>query len=232
MPHTLNEEEIQKRLYGRYHKGTAPKMESPRLSAEMPQLVIKTSSRSVPWTTQFKTWMIQAASQTGLLLKKFPWKLFSAVTVLLVLAILGFQHIPSWLSKAKPRLNVEEPVSGETLLTRPVQSRKVSESIDSSSVTLTKPEVGAKTTSIPKKRYFVVQICTYQREQDAKQLTNQLRNLNFSAFYLKSSSSRGLLHYVVFLSKNESYAEANLKLEQFRKTSESRRFSDAFIRSL
>ncbi|MBI1978052.1 MAG: hypothetical protein HYS55_04805 [Candidatus Omnitrophica bacterium] len=233
MPRILNEEEIQKKLYGRYHKGTGTqKAEGPRVNVNTQQLVIKTSSQSVPVSTRLKVWVIRITSQMGLLLKKFPWKLFSVVTVLLVLAILGFQHIPNWFLKGKPPLAQAGRMTGGKISVEPIQSRKASETIDSSSVTLTKPEAETRETTTSKKRYFAVQICTYQREQDARQLTGRLHSMNFPAFYSKSSSSRGLSHYVVFLSKEESYAQANSKLAQFRRTSEFRKFSDAFIRSL
>ena len=98
------------------------------------------------------------------------------------------------------------------------------------------PSNQVQNTKLPdtaKKSFYAVQICTYQKESDAKSLSQELKNSNFSAFYLKMQGSQNKNPYfVVFLGKDESYAGANQELKQFRNSEQYQRFPDAFIRSI
>ena len=81
-----------------------------------------------------------------------------------------------------------------------------------------------------KKAYYAVQICTYQKETDAKALEEELKRSNFSAFSLRMQGK--IPYYVVFIGKDESYAGANEKLKEFRASDQYQKFPDAFIRSI
>ncbi|MBI4395321.1 MAG: SPOR domain-containing protein [Candidatus Omnitrophica bacterium] len=237
--HTLNEKEIQKRLYGRYHlesnsKATALETPSPNPT----RLEIPKAVTSSVVSTSFKDFL--ARSQKVLLLagKKFPWTFATIVISALALSVISLQVLSIWFGKMKPPEPSEISVAtGEA--NRFSQAKKVPEvKAFSSSPALSPPTAAgsaltAQLAEGAKKKYYAVQVCTYQKEQDAARLATELKASNFDAFYLRMASSRQRQpHYVVFLGKEESYLGANSKLDAFRKSRYYEQFSDSFIRSI
>lgn len=225
---SLGEEEIQKKLYGRYHRPELKTSNSRRETAtvETPEIKSLSSSNLLSSGPIKKNVSINWEFVSNAL-KKFPLKLFATVIGSVAIAIVLFQLMPSWFQKKET--HVSEAVSVTSMPIEETVPQKQPEKLS-----LTQPVL--KTTiekvSPSSKKYYAVQVCTYQREEDARRLIKQLEILNFPAFFQKTSSSSGLSHYIVFLSKEESYAQANSKLSQFRKTKEFETFSDSFIRSL
>ena len=81
---------------------------------------------------------------------------------------------------------------------------------------------------------FSVQVCTYRLESDAQRLTERLQTENFSAFYQPSASrrDRNPKFYVVYVSREATYQDAQLALNKFKQSSISKEFPDAYIRKL
>lgn len=84
---------------------------------------------------------------------------------------------------------------------------------------------------VPLKPY-VIQICSYAREEDAQRLTAQMVEGNLPAFYQQVDRSNGKAFYLVFLGRFETFREAQSKLDEFRKNPLAKDFGDSFVRSL
>ena len=220
--HSLNEEEIQKKLYGTFHKNTLSQnlslKPSPSKSVPFirPKVAEKPASDLVP---QFKL-LAQKSVKT---IQSFPWK-FSIVTMGLVfLSIYSFQFISgAFQDFSKARTFQQVTTQNTKALEETVKSDPETSVIQNQ-----------KSVVSPKKTFYAVQICTYQKESDAKSLARILKDLNFSSFYLRMYGSQNKIpYYVVFIGKNESYAAANEKLKEFRKSDQYQKFPDAFISSI
>jgi len=85
--------------------------------------------------------------------------------------------------------------------------------------------------AIPPEIFFSIQVCTYNSEDDANRLIGELKSQNMPAFHQTSPirGSDSKLH-LVMLGKDATYPDAQKRLEQFRKTEVSKKFSDAYIR--
>lgn len=92
---------------------------------------------------------------------------------------------------------------------------------------------GGKAAAPVSGNYYAIQICTYYTAEDAQKLINEMTAQNLPAFHYTSPirGSDSKLH-MVMLGKDATYPEAQKRLEQFRKTELSNKFSDAYIRRL
>lgn len=230
--HVLNEKEIQERLYGRYHRETMSRgrevgtnsLLSPAGSGPRGSTVFSLSQRLVPFLKTCREF-------TFALVRKFPWKFAVAITGLLGASLIVFPLISFWFAKAKSVMDASQKVVQEEIQTNPTETAMVPPVSRPVPVSVTQSQSNAPI--VPKRKYYAVQVCTYERERDARQLTSELRNMNFPAFYRRFLSTRhGIPHYVVFLSQEESFTGANARLNEFRKTKHFLTFSDSFIRSL
>ncbi|MBI4372979.1 MAG: SPOR domain-containing protein [Candidatus Omnitrophica bacterium] len=232
---TLDEKEIQKRLYGRYHLETASKAAvSKAHHSKIPSLELpKTLKPSVPSASFIKGFasQIQGAFVSGI--KKFPWALAGIVLAALTLSIISLQILSIWFGTVResaPEKNTVRESKIEVSSSKPVPAGSSSAL---SSATVTERERPTPISALPQKRYYAVQVCTYQKESDAVRLTDELKNENFDAFYLRMASSQQRQpHYVVFLGKEETYAATNSKLNAFKKSRYFQQFSDSYIRSI
>ena len=255
--HTLDEKEIQKRLYGRYHRETTVPVHhfNSNVNAAYPKLEIKAPSKAVPLSTRFNDFLMRLKGPFSSFFNTFPWKLAGIVSAGLVISIVLFQALSFWLSRLKEvSLDHSRNVTAHASKTRHVANTKPedtkerlqkaqvpkksrtteSATLGSIATTFQSPLSLAKPIEVTlKKKYYSVQICTYQREQDAKQLTEELKDSNLSAFYLRiPSSQQQMPHFVVFLGKEETYAGAGARLKDFQKTQHFQKFPDSFVRSV
>ncbi len=253
---TLDEKEIQKRLYGRYHRdSTVPTNSSnSNVNVTYPKLEIKVPSKSVSISTRVKDVLTHLQNSFSSVLKTFPWKLAGIVSVAFIISIVSFKALSFWLSRSKetshhPRSITHVSKSAHGVYPAIVKPREVKKELvktEAPKKPVTKSTISAPiATSISplspatpteetrRKKYYSVQICTYQREQDAKQLTEELKNSGLPAFYLRTlSAQQQIPHYVVFLGKEETYAGASTYLKDFRRTQHFQKFPDSFIRSI
>jgi cell division septation protein DedD len=86
--------------------------------------------------------------------------------------------------------------------------------------------------SLPSAKAYVIQICSYAREEDAQRLTNEMLQKNLPAFYNQVDRANGKAFYLVFLGRFASFQEAQGKLDEFRKDPSAQDFADSFVRSL
>jgi hypothetical protein len=219
---TLNEREIQERLYGTYHgdqarahSNSTPVSVVSKVEITRPELsvFIKSAQEKVPFNL------------SALILKRlkqFPWK-FAGILIGSVLGALFVFHLLSfWIgsfTEAQSILEVTKAPLNEANIEK--KSLVVPVSLPSG-IESTPPS------EVTRKKHYVVQVCTYFRESDARRLTQELASLNFPAFYQKVSSG----HYLVFLGKEETYSAAEAQLQKFKTTKQFESFPDSFISSL
>ena len=79
---------------------------------------------------------------------------------------------------------------------------------------------------------YVIQVCTYSSEEDARQLVEQMKGLGFSAFVHSLARANGKTFYLVFLGRFDSFREAQARLKEFRSQPVAKDFPDSFIREL
>lgn len=225
---SLNEEEIQKKLYGTFHKNTKSHQNSsvtfntPKQAAfTRPQ----TSEQTPP--SELDANIQQSIDKLLKGFQSFPWKFSLVVIGCLILGIYSLQFISGALhqfSKLKPSKQYMISATGQSTV-------KASRKAEQPAAAVPPPVQADKPLSeASKKAHYAVQICTYQKEADAKALEDELKKSNFSAFSLRMQGK--IPYYVVFIGKNESYAGANEKLKEFRSSDQYQRFPDAFIRSI
>ena len=255
--HTLDEKEIQKRLYGKYHRETGSSVHNTsNPNATLPRLEIPKVSKPPFFSESFKSTFASAWNSFFVFLKKIPWRFTAIIVGGLILAIALLQGLSFWFAKMKAaphRIHHAAHVVKSEHLVRKTSVKAIEAKKETVRVETLKKKIEPRTEpvaalpiAIPapplspaqagetiKKRYYSVQICTYQREQDAQQLTDELKNMSFHAFYLRIlSSQQQIPHYVVFLGKEDTYSEASARLKEFRKTQQFQKFSDSFIRSI
>jgi len=255
---TLDEKEIQKRLYGKYHREEVPSSPNnhSNVTATLPRLEIPKVSKPVPFSERLKSFFAYVQDLFSPFLKAFPWRFTGIVIGGLVLAVFLLQGLSFWFSKMKSTphytRHIARATKGERAIrkvnVKPVEPKKETfrseapkkkvESRTESSAVLpiaipAPPLSPVQAEESLKKKYYSVQVCTYQREQDAQQLTEELKRMGLPAFYLRFlSSQQQIPHYVVFLGKEETYSGANARLKEFRKTQQFQKFPDSFIRSV
>lgn len=214
---SLNEEEIQKKLYGKFHKSSQSQNSSSfNTSSTRPQ-----AAQTEPQESYLKKGIDT--------LKSIPWK-FTLITVgVVIVTIYLFQGMSEFFHQLSERKSAVPPVIEKSVLVATPKAAPIVKTEVSKAVT---PIESSKTIAVPKKNYYAVQICTYQKESDAKTLENELNKLGFAAFNLRMQGQHQTSYYVVFIGKNESYSSANNALKEFRKSEQYQRFPDAFIRSV
>ena len=246
-PKTLNEKEIQKRLYGRYHREGSPEASGKTVSAISPQLEIPRVRKSLPSTHLTKDISVKVLGATSRVAKKIPWGYAVIVLGALVALAVLFQVLSMRLSKKQ--FAVQESLSqtkavSPVAVTQPRQTEKrpavkrEPPQVPAVTPMKTVPPVPASPTpespvSVSRSNYYAVQVCIYQRETDAAALTQKLKGMKFDAFYQRRlSPQQRVPRYVVFLGREKSYAEATSSLGEFKKTEAFNQFPDSFIRSL
>lgn len=244
--HTLDEKEIQKRLYGKYHRDAPPKAQS-NVPGALRKIEISSHLKPAVLLQEMENSSSSAPTNFIGLFQKFPWKFAGILTAALITTIVLLQLLSFWFSKLRIAHHESRPEKVMRSALPAVQlPREIKKSQANSVPTfhpqaitpvVVQPNVSRSNDSqisLPRQRYYAVQICTYQREEDSAQLVAELKRLNFHAFFRRSPASQpgGPTHYEVFLSKEETYAAANARLNEFRKTNQFQKFSDSFIRSL
>jgi len=255
--HVLGEKEIQERLYGNYHRPERAKSvattERPResfnnSSQSVTQAPVPVAEPKVPFGERVRSAWTKFEPGLESFLKSFPWKFAAMVIGGLVAVILFFQGVTyvfegasHWLEErresSEARLAEKEAIAerADKEAARAAEERdaieeaRVSSAGDASMSEL--PPVGTPTTVSAKS--YGVQVCTYQRENDARRLVAQLKNSNFDAFYRESRSrALGIPFFEVFLGRANSYQIAKDHLATFKQSNLHTDFQDSFIRSL
>ena len=256
--HTLNEKEIQKRLYGKYHRegNSNPGIGRSGSGAMPPQLEIPEVSRPFSFSNQLKNSLAQTRNFLFVFVKKIRWKFLATVTAALIVAVILFQVFSFLFTKIKtlPKpfhfsskvSHLNKRAAAHKVTPRSAEPKKEAAAVKAIAAEMPQKAMPVPSVIVPssplslpkppealKKRYYSVQICTYQREQDAKQLVEELKNADLPAFHLRIlSSQQPFPHYVVFLGKEKTYADANVLLREFRKTQHFQKFPDSFVRSI
>ena len=250
----LNEKDIQERLYGQYRKGIVRTPDTTRQNESKNEGRSEFSSSSKyevtsgqltnPWESL--TLSIQGAA------KRIPWRFAGVVLIVLIASLVVGRGTANWIEHMRETKRLrEETVRAESLPVelKPNVSQKRLRSTTEGSGPLTSVEPESKVTASlfnqkqsaqvaisneMKQRVYAIQICTYQREEDASHLVSELEALKFDAFHRKiqSTSSRPNSYFVVFLGKRDTFGAAHALLKEFKKTTLFNHFSDAFIRSL
>ena len=248
--HTLDEKEIQKRLYGHYHREIVPSRESSdfsRTTQSSSQFPFPERAPSISFLTQLRMFVTQFREVVLRTVQKFPWKFAAIVMALLFAAVVVFQFISFSFEKTRTFFRkqngvvvqkVEEPLTASKLqmvVKGEASEKSELKKVESKAVPVTVVPIQSENAvaQLPKKKFYAVQVCTYQREEDAQKLARELQSLNFPAFYRQFlSSQQRISQYIVFLGKDETYTQANARLSEFRKTKQFLTFEDSFIRSL
>jgi hypothetical protein len=253
-PKVLNEKEIQEKLYGHYRKGTVPKKTSVQqgVSAQKLELLPPVAEKIRVTEQLHDGWrvMVRVSRETA---EKIPWRFMSVVAGVLLCSFFVFQFASTFMEHtnlnglSQKRLSViqraevkakQSPVTNA--LENPLSyNAALPEVVDTDESALSMQIAEREQTDLFSNntasliRMYAVQVCTYQREDDAARLTGELKTFNFDAFY-KAMQSRGrrLPYYVVFLGQDENFAGAQALLKEFKNTSLFSDFSDSFIRSL
>ena len=91
----------------------------------------------------------------------------------------------------------------------------------------------SQTTEIKKPEgRFVIQVCTYANEDDAKQLMARIQREEYPAFVKIMRHSSGKVYHLVFVGRFKDAGEAKRTLANFQKRDIGRPFNDAFVRTL
>ncbi len=79
---------------------------------------------------------------------------------------------------------------------------------------------------------YVIQVCTYAVEPDAKRLLTQFQNEGLTSFVKVLQRAGAKTYYAVFLGRFKTYQAAQKSLADFQKKTIASPFRDAFIRTL
>ena len=233
----LDEKQIQEKLYGQYRKGTLSSVNKASSVQLTPQFETSSADRVTSPLTFFKRFWQGSVALSIRISKIIPWQVVSIVAGSLIASAILFQAILFVIDKAR---TIEWKKGKQQIVSSPVGSNRfaaVGQPAAGKVQLASKPEKitivpAATQTSAAKQKKFAVQVCTYEREDDAAQLVKQLSNLNFSPFYQKSVGKQDRTLYVVFLGSSPTYEEAKLQLDAFKRMPVSQQFQDAFIRSV
>lgn len=236
---TLDEKQIQERLYGKYHKGNHPNA-APQVRTEPPAISPKGLTpppKKIELYQEWKALSHEWAEAFNHFAKGFPWKVVGSIGIALIASVLVAQNVGQWLanwnsldSDKEFRQTSQGPESSKLAVRAapaPVKKALLPQELSRSE------GIVSPTLPVVKQKHYAVQVCTYQRTKDAEELVKQLQALHFSAFYKQSASREERIPlYVVFLDRAETYAQAKAQLDEFRKTALFQKFSDSFILSL
>ena len=227
---TLNEREIQVRLYGKYHADSS-KITAASTNTTVPHKV-EVKSRLAPSCSSQLSQKALPFNFSALFFKfqkRFPWRFSGLLIGSVIGGVFVFQLLSFWMGTLS---RSSQSASTSVRKTTPNQIQASTVEVKNKPIIEAKP-TPSRVSDTPKKKYYAVQVCTYFRESDARELTQELTALNFPAFYQHvSSGGQNVHHYVVFLGKEETYSAAEAKLEAFKKTKRFQSFPDSFIRSV
>lgn len=242
----LDEKQIQEKLYGQYRKGTIPAASKTDSVQLIPALESQPKPVQNMWVPAFKSGWSRFALTVIRFFKPIPWPALSIVLISFVASAVLFQAVLFLVEKvrtidwnASKRMTAVSFVETEkSLVLPPVQtSPSVKAKLSgAASGVVNSPAIPQTSStsqiSAAKPKRYAVQVCTYEREEDAVQLVQRLNQLNFVPFYRKTISRQQKVFYLVFLGSAATYEEARLQLSAFKKTQTSQQFRDAFVRSI
>lgn len=252
----LSEKEIQHRLYGAYQQGEPPLKE--RIEAEFLDPLRKEKPFSFPggstskaspsgsWKNGAKTFGRGILGTGGFLRsavgrvggKGVRWLILVVAAAILFLGVYALN-----LYRTEAMKNAKPPVSPPQRV-RPLRITAVKLSPAESPKEVAQQElpvvpeapaperVETPALALPEEKPYVVQICTYAREGDARELVGRMVEAGLSAFVKPLKRGNGKTFYPVFLGRYRTQQEAQQKLQEFRRQPMARDFPDIFVRSL
>ena len=230
----LDEKQIQEKLYGQYRKGTLPPAEKSNPVELLPHLESSIKKERVSFFKWVKPLLVQTVQLIARVWKMIPWRAISILAGALIISAILFQTILLLVTKVKA---VSFAAKHQAALSAPLPQTTPAPPLVKQSPNVSPATAGpsgpiASENQLAKQKAYAVQVCTYEREEDARQLVGRLARLNFSPFYRRTASTLDKARYEVFLGREKTYANAKALLNQFRRTEPFRNFSDAFIRSI
>lgn len=246
----LTEKEIRQKLYGGYQEefpsrvGTETEvLEPPKKARSFIIPPIRKSSVSFPWrkvAAEVASKIVTLSGKTFQFLLRFSqlsvkqvgtgWGLSVLIAVFLFASVYALNEYRAKAMKTA-RVSTGLTSTGQRGFRRSLLSKREPRvSME------TAPLEAPPTKEIPPitslKKPFVIQVCIYNREEDAKNLAEQIAQSQFPAFLQPFHRSNAKTLYPVFIGRFETFSEAQSELEQFRKKPIARDFSDSFVRTL
>lgn len=254
----LTEKEIRQKLYGSYYDESPPRQENTVEFLEPPKktknIILapekKSKSKldrtipkvSIPWNRIFS--VIWKGSELGgtavvnfgravfnLFLNKIGprWTVGILATVILFLAVSALNE---FRAKAMQKKAIRLP-AGLTATEEPVNtavrpSTKINQVLFPADEPPLKQIPADKDTQKP----YVIQICIYAREEDARKLADQLNKDGLPAFFREVYRPNAKTYYPVFLGRYSNFNQAQSELGKFRKRPIAEKFLDSFVRTL
>lgn len=247
----LTEREIQQKLYGGLRREEAPVAEEPpvtiriKVASVKGKAAVRAPQRKLSWTPpkiKFRFPWRESLTFSGKALRS-GWELgrgtFRRVAsgwglgVLIVAALLlGIHTLNAYRAAAMK--------NSKFSFAPPVKLTRKAERVTRLQPALSLPPAGvaievpppAEVPAPPVEKGFVIQVCTYSREEDATRLVGVMEKENLPAFLKPLRRANGKTFYPVFLGRFLSFREAQEKLKEFRQKSVSRDFTDSFVRAL
>ena len=249
--HVLNEKEIQERLYGHYRSGTfSTAAENVQVGSGVPKLTIPRPEQSGVLAEWFQILWRTIGITVKTLSGRFSLKFAAVVGSVLILSIVFLQVVSRWFGGAEDRREEisqaasvslpEVSTKQEAIAARPsrnsssdsggaIQATAIGEE---SAVSLENSELSGSA-EVRKRKFYAVQVCTYQKEADAGRLVEKLKATHFEPFYRRVMSPRQRIpYYVVFAGQHETFSGAQALLGKFKDSELFGDFSDSFILSL
>ena len=96
-------------------------------------------------------------------------------------------------------------------------------------------QIAKKTPLAPTKQLaakYAVQICVYEKEDEAKRLVNNLKAKKYPAYFTTRVSSKGKIYYNIYVGKFPTEKTASSFLDKIKGKKEFEQFKDSFVKRL
>ncbi len=248
----LTEREIQHRLYGAFREEASSAPE--KRGAEFVDSRLGNQTLVLDWKEKRAVWkrtsdglrnllsqsvassvafiknVVRQKGLAGLVAVSMAVLLFLAVHALNLYRTEAMKNPKKAAARAVPRAvaSEEKPRPSEGRLTQSETSPTVPEPEEK----LPPVRLMPPGPPVVEEKGYVVQVCTYAREEDAQRLVFQMNEAGLPAFQKPLRRPSGKTFYSVFLGRYKTYREAQGKLQEFRGSPMAHEFPDVFIRSL
>ena len=252
----LTEKDIQERLYGTYQIQPALKEEieaeffgPARKQKKIIVIPGKKLSFSIPWRQIFagfeKVFAVLFSSaenffRTILSKAATGWGLSILVVALLFMGIHALNGYRTQAMKSERPAMILTPAkenSGRPRKIRHKVAPPTQETVETSIQPLSGAAAPTGISQAPptpswSEKPYVIQVCTYARQDYAEKLVGDLKGSAISAFSEPLQRPNGKVFYAVFLGRFGTFGEAQARLEEFKKKPVAKDFLDSFIRTL
>lgn len=257
----LTEREIQQKLYGSYNQGQSALNEEDEDLGDLARRVEKASLTSkkrkisvslpkvsfkLPWRDLLND-AFKGFRKVFSFFRIFVVKLSTGWGVgLLVVAclLLGIHALNAYrattMKNPKPRMRAESSRRATSKPTQPakkmpatfVAPEPVLKPVEEPAGPAAFPPVAKPLPLVAEDKPYVIQVCTYTKEEDAQKLVERMKTSGLPAFEEPLRRANGKTFYPVFLGRFKTFREAQAGLEKFREKPMADEFSDSFVRSL